>query len=221
MMGRLRSTMQTLGAALALVCALSLAGLSPSHAVPSNLSGTDDVGRQPCNRVCKAYLAWSDRVSAMFHPSRPGAQTAVHRRKPADWMVHHRTPKTRQPGSNSFAQFPVRSDATPQSAETSQAEDAPSRPADPIADRVPAADGLVTANLAGIGSATNDAPESAVVSATDTIPATQDTSKIDDAAGRQNIRLAVLLLLALCTLSALVLWGWFRGRTQTAASAIR
>ena len=107
-----------------------------------------------------------------------------------------------------------------QAAETSPAEDAPSRPVDPIADRVPAADGL-TASLAGTGNATNDAPESAVVSATDAIPATQGTGKIDNTAGRRNIRFALPLLLALCTLSALVLWGWFRGRTQTAASAIR
>lgn len=229
MMGRLRSTMQTLGAALALVCALSLAGLSPSHAVPSNLSGTDDVSRQPCNHFCKAYLAWSDRVSAMFHRSRPVAQTAVHHRKLAGRMVvHHHASKTREPALNSFAQFPVRSDAAPQStetppsAETSEAEDAPSRPVEPIADRVPAADGLVTASLDGTASATNDAPESRVASVADAIPATQDqgTGKIDDTAGGLHIRFALPLLLALCSLSALVLfWGWFGGRTQTAASA--
>jgi hypothetical protein len=234
-MGRLRSTMQMLGAAAAVICALSLAGLSPAHAVPSNLSGTEDVGRQPCNHFCKAYMAWSgrvsamwsDRVSAMFHPSRPVTQTAVHHRKLAGRMVvHHRASKPREPGLNSFAQFPVRSDATPrstetpQSEETSQAEDAPSRPVDPIADRVPAADGFVTASLASTGSATNDAPESTVASVTDAIPATQGTSKIDDAAGGLHIRFALPLLLALCTLSALVLfWGWFGGRTQTAASA--
>jgi hypothetical protein len=221
MMGRLRSTMQTLGAAAALIYALSLAGLSTSHAAPSNLSRTDYVSRQPCNDVCKAYLAWSDRVSAMFHPSQPVAQTAVHHGKPAGWMVHHPASKTRQPSSNSFAQFPVRSDATPQSAETSQAEDAPSRPADPIADRFPAADGFVTARLAGTGSATNDTPESAVVSATDAIPATQGTSKIDDTAGGLDIRFAVPLFLALCALSALVLWGWFRGKALVAAGSAK
>jgi hypothetical protein len=237
MMRRLRSTMQMLGAAAAVICMLSLAGLSPAHAVPSNLSGTEDVGRQPCNHFCKAYLAWSgrvstmwsDRVSAMLHRSPPVAQTAVHHLKLAGRMVvHHHASKTREPGLNSFAQFPVRSDATrqstetPQSAETSQSEDAPSRPVDPIADRVPAADGFVTASLAGsTGSATNDAPESTVASVTDAIPATQGASKIDDTAGGLHIRFAVVpLLLALCTLSAFVLfWGWFGGRTQTAVSA--
>jgi hypothetical protein len=220
-MGRLRSTMQTLGAAAALIYALSLAGLSTSYAAPSILSETDYVRRQPCNAVCKAYMAWSDRVSVMFHRSRPMAQRAVHHGKLAGRMVHHHASKTRQPNLNSFAQFPVRSDAAPPSAETSQAEDAPSRPVDRIADRFPAADGFVTARLAGAGSATNDVPEITIVSAIGAIPATQAISKIDDAAGGLYIGFAVLLFLALCALPALVLWGWFRGRTQTAASAIR
>jgi hypothetical protein len=242
MMGRLRSTMQMLGAAAAVICVLSLAGLSPARAVPSNLSGADAVSPQPCNHFCKAYLAWSgrvsamwsDRVSAMFHRPRPVARTAVHHVKLAGRMVvHHRVSRTREPSLNSFAQFPVRRDAMPQpaetpqaadtsqSAETSQAEDASSRPVEPVADRVPAADGFVTASLAGSTSgATNDAPENTVASVTDAIPATQGTSKIDDTAGGLHIRFALPLLLALCTLSALVLfWGWFGGRTQTAASA--
>ena len=234
MMGRFRSTMQMLGAAAAVICALSLAGLSPAHAVPSNLSGADAVSPQPCNHFCKAYLAWSGRVSAMLHRSRPVAQAAVHHVKLAGRMVvHHRVSRTREPSLNSFAQFPVRRDAMPQpaetpqaadtsqSAETSQAEDAPSRPVEPIADRVPAADGFVTASLAGnTSSVTNDAPENTVASVTDAIPATQGISKIDDTAGGLHIRFALPLLLALCTLSALVLfWGWFGGRTQTAASA--
>jgi hypothetical protein len=219
MMGRLRSTMQTLGATATLICALSLAGLGTSHAAPADLSGTDDVSRPPCNDVCKAYLAWSDRVSAMFHPSPPVAQPAVvHHAKPVDRMVHHRAPKMRQPGLNSFAQFLVRSDATAQPAETSQAEDAPSRPADRVADRIPAAAGFVTAKLAGTGSATNDAPQSTVVSASDAIPAIQGTSTIDDTAGDPDIRFAVSLFLALCTVFVRVLWGWIRGGT---ASAIR
>jgi hypothetical protein len=210
MKSRLRSTLQTLGAAAALICALSLGGLGTSDAAASNLSETDAVGQEPCNDVCKAYMAWSDRVSAMFHPSsQPVAQTAVHPRKPRGWLVHRRASRTRQPNLNSFAQFPARSDATPQSAETSQAEDAPSRPADRIADRFPAAGGFVTARLAGTGSAANEAAESTVVSATRT-----------DATAGLNIRFAVSLFLALYTLSALGVWGWFRGRTQP-ASAIR
>ena len=220
-MDRLRSTMQTLGAAAALICALSLAGPSTSQAAPSNLSETEDVRRPPCNAVCKAYMAWSDRVSVMFHRSRPVARTAAHHGKLAGRMVQHRVSKTRQPSLNSFAQLRVRGDATSPSAETSQAEDAPSRPVDRIADRFPAADGFVTARHAGTGSATNDVPEITIVSAIDAIPATQAISKIDDAAGGLYMGFTVLLFLALCALPALVLWGWFRGRTPTAACAIR
>ena len=221
MMSRLRSTMQTLGASATLICALSLAGLGTSHAAPSDLSGTDDISRQPCNDVCKAYLAWSDRVSAMFHPSPPVAQPAVHHGKPVDRMVHHRAPKTRQPSLNSFAQFLVRSDATAQPAETSQAENAPSRPADRIADRFPAAGGFVTARLAGTGSATNDALESTVVSASDAIPAIQGTSTIDDTAGDLDIRFAVSLFLAICTVFVRVLWGWIRGGPRARSADAR
>ena len=153
MTGRLRSMAQTPGATAALICALTLAGLSTSHSAPSNVAGTDNAGRLPCNDVCKAYMAWSDRVSTMFYPSRPLAQAALYHAKPAARMVHHPTAKTRQPALSSFAQAPVRSDATPQFAETSQAEIAPSRPADGIAERFPAAAGFVTAILAGTGNA--------------------------------------------------------------------
>src|SRR3954454_17380267 len=166
MIGRLRSTMQALGAAAAFVCALSLAGPSTSHAAPPNVTGTNDVGGQPCNDVCKAYLAWSDRVSAMLHPSPPEAQTAVHDAKPARQVVPHRASGTRQRGLNSFAQFPVRRDATARSAATAPAEVAPSGAVEGIAERFPTTAGFVTALLASTASATNDAPESPVVSVT-------------------------------------------------------
>jgi hypothetical protein len=225
MMGRLRSTMPTLGAAAALLCALSLGGPSPSHAAPTS-SETGEAGRLPCNTVCKAYMAWSERVSAMLHPSQPVAQSAVHHRKLAGWMVHHLPSKTRQPSLNALAQFPVRSDA-PSSAATSPAEDAPSGPLDRIADRSAAAGGYVTATLAepslaepsladtrladtrlaGTASATNEAPGITLVSAT----------RADAPARGLNRRFVVPLLLALCALSALLLW-WVRASRQAASA---
>jgi hypothetical protein len=215
MMGRLRSTVQTPGARAALIGGLFLAGLSASHAAPSNGSGTDDVGQLPCNDVCKAYLGWSDRTSAMLHPSGPVAQSAVQHGKPAGRMIQHPASRTRQPNLDSFAQFPVRNDAAPQSAETSQAEMAPSR----ITDRFPAAGGIIAATLTG--SATNEAPASPVVSAASAIPATQGTRAISDTGGGLNRRFAASLLLALCTLLALGLWGWLGGSTQTASASRR
>jgi len=220
MMGRLRSMMHAPGATAVLICALFLAGLSTSHAAPSNGSRTDDVNGLPCNDVCKAYLAWSDRVSTMFSPAQPIARAAVRHGKPASSLVHHPAPKTRQPNLNSFAQLPVRSNATAQSAETAQAEVAPSRPADGIAERFPAAAGFVAAILAGTGGAASDASESTVVSASNVIPATQGARTIDDSAGGLDMRFAVSLFLALSILSTLVLWGRSRGRSR-AARAMR
>ena len=213
MMGRLRSTMQTLGAIAALLSALSLAGPSTLHAAESTMSGTDDTGTPPCNDVCKAYMAWSDRVSAKLHPSSPVAQAAVHDGKPAGQMVRRRASGTRQPGLNSFAQFPRQRDATPRSAETAQAVVASSRPLDGIADRFPTTAGFVSALLAGTG-ASNDAPDSTVVPVSDTIPATRGTS-IDAPAGGVDMQFVVSLFLALI-LSGLVVWVWLRGRTPSA-----
>jgi hypothetical protein len=177
------------------------------------MSGTDDASQQPCNDVCKAYMAWSDRVSAQLHPS-PVAQTAVPDGKPAGQMVHRRASRTRQPGLNAFAQFPVRRNATAQSAETAQAVVAPSRPLDGIADRFPTTAGFVTALLAGPAGATNEAPDSTVVPVTDAIPVTPGTGPIDATAGGVDMQFTVSLALALCLLSALVVWGW--GRTRRA-----
>jgi len=215
MMGRLRSTMQTLGAIAALLSALSLAGPSTSHAAESMMSGTDDVSQPPCNDVCKDYMAWSDRVSAKLHPSSTAAQSAFHDGKPAGQMVRRRASGTRQPGLNSFAQFPVRRVATPRSAETAQAVVASSRPLDGIADRFPTTAGFVTALLAGTAGASNEVPDSTVVPVSDAIPATRGTSTIDAPAGGVDMQFLVSLFLALI-LSALVFWVWLRGRTQSA-----
>jgi len=176
------------------------------------LVGRAGVNGLPCNDVCKAYLAWSDRVSSMFRPLQPVAQAAVRPAKPAGSIARRRAAKPRQPSLNSFAQFPVRSDATPQSAETAQAEVAPSRPVDGIAERFPAAAGFVAAILAGTGSGTTDAPESTVVAAPDAIPSIRAATTNDDTAGGLNLWFALSLIL-LSMLSALVLRGWSRGRT--------
>jgi hypothetical protein len=159
-------------------------------------------------------MAWSDRVSAKLRPPSPVAQAALHDGKPAGQMVRRRASGTRQPGLNSFAQFPGRRDATPRSAETAQAVVASSRPLDGIADRFPTTAGFVSALLAGPAGASNDAPDSTVVSVSDTIPATRGTS-IDAPAGGVDMQFVVSLFLALI-LSGLVVWVWLRGRTPSA-----
>ena len=216
MMGRLRSTIPTLGATAVLLCALGLAAPGTSHAAPPNGPATNDVSSQPCNDVCKAYMAWSDRLSAKLRPSPPVAQTAVPDGKPAGRAIHHVASRTRQPGLNAFAQFPVRRRATAQPAETAQAEVVPPRPVDGIADRFPTTAGFVTALLASTAGATNDAPESRIVSVTDAIPATRGTRTIDATAGGADMQFVVSLCLVLCALSVLLVWGWSRARTWAA-----
>lgn len=216
MMDRLRSPLQTLGGTAFLICALSLAGLGSSHAGPSNSSESVGVSGEPCNDICRAYMTWSYRVSAMFRPSQPLEKHAAHHGRPPRTMVRYGS-RTRQPALNSFARLPEQSDATPQSAETRQpaqtpqAEVAPSPPIDRIAGFL-ATGKSMTARRAGTDSATNDAAESTVVAVADTIPATQATGTVRASAIGPDMRLAASLLLALCTLATLVFWWWFRDR---------
>ena len=112
-----------------LICALSLAGVGTLHARPSQASQSAHGNGLPCNAVCKAYMSWSHRVTAMFHPSRPSKmparppqKIAAHHGRPPRMMAHH-APKTR--GLNSFAQWRVPSDATAGSAETPRVVETP------------------------------------------------------------------------------------------------
>ncbi len=221
MMDRLRSSVQTLAVTALFMSALSLAGLGTSHAGPSNSSQSVQVNGLPCNEVCKAYMAWSDRVTAMLSPSQPPKKNAAHYARPPRPMAQP-APRTRQSGLNSFAQWPVRSAATPESTETSQAAETPEAevapPMDRIADRFPVAAKFMTAKLDGTDSVTNDAAGSTIVAVADTTPATRGTGTVDGAAVGPNRRL--YLFLALCTLTALIFWRRFRG-SRDADGAIR
>ena len=76
MMDCLRAITRPLGVIAALVCALSLAGLGASRASPPAPSPAAKADEPPCNSICKAYMAWSSRVAATMHPSRPSRTTA-------------------------------------------------------------------------------------------------------------------------------------------------
>jgi len=148
MMDRLRSPVRTLGVTAVLICVLSLAGLGMSHARPSNPSQSVHRHGLPCNAVCKAYMAWSHRVTTMFRPTRPLEKAAARHRRPPHMMAH-RAPKTRmvqhaprmrQRSLNSFAQLPAPRDATREAADTPQAKETPQAAATPrAADTAPAA----------------------------------------------------------------------------------
>jgi hypothetical protein len=203
----------------ALVLALSLAGLGTAQAARSNASETDHVNGRPCNDLCKAYMAWSDRLMARPLPSRPQMRVIIVSKRP-DRTVP-RAPGTRRSGSNSFAQLPQPSDAAPQSVETAHMQAAPSEPVQPITERSFPADGIVTAPPDGIvtakpadaGGATNAAPETTFVSVTGFVSATQDTGMISHVARGLDGRFGVELGLALCALLSLLSWGWLRRKT--------
>jgi hypothetical protein len=128
MMECLRSITRTLGVIAFLVCALSLAGLGVSRADPSTPSPSVSADEPPCNSVCKAYLAWSSRVTAALHPSRPSTTTADLHRRPLQRMARH-VPKLRRRGLNSFAQLP--NDTAPSAAEPRRAAEIPPVPETP------------------------------------------------------------------------------------------
>jgi hypothetical protein len=231
MIGRLRSTMQRLGVAVALVFALSLAGPSKSHAAPSNASETGYVNGLPCNDLCKAYMAWSDRV--MGKSSRPpdgGMGTSSSPPPKARIAVRHRTDRTvdraagtRHSDPNSFAQVIRRSDAAAKAAETPQVTAAASpAPVNAIAERRSPATGIATARPADAGSSTNEPPRTPLVSFIAPISATQDTSKTEEFARGHDGRFLAPLGLTLCALLSLLylVWVWFGQNTQ-AANRIR
>jgi hypothetical protein len=127
MMDCLRSITRTLGVIAFLICALSLAGLGASRARPSTPSPSVYADEPPCNSVCKAYLAWSSRVTATLHPSRPSKTTTDFHRRPLQ-RVAHDVPRLRQRVLNSFAQLHVPNDAAPSAAEPRRAAEIPPVP---------------------------------------------------------------------------------------------
>lgn len=219
MIGRLRSTRQRLGVAAALAFMLSVAGPTASGAAPSNASGY--ANGLPCNDICKAYMAWSDRVMAKLRPSpqsRPKARMAIRPGKPD--RTADRVSKTRRSDLNSFARVLRPSDTpaqAPQVAQTPQVTiAAPSGPVEAIEQRLsPAARGA-NARFAEANDASNEPPERTLVSLTAPVSATQDpqdTGTTDDVAHGSDWLLRASLGLAICALLSLLYWGWSRDRT--------
>jgi len=126
----LRSITRTLGVVAILISTLSLAGPGASRARPSTPPPSAPADAPPCNSVCKAYLAWSARITATKHPSQPSKETADLRRRPLQRVAHH-GPKLRQRGLNSFAELRLPNDAAPSAAEPRRAAEIPPVPETP------------------------------------------------------------------------------------------
>lgn len=125
MMDCLRSTTRTLGLIAVLIGALSLAGIGAARARP--LAPPPSVHRHgmPCNAMCRAYMAWSARVSAMLHPARRVTTAAVHHRRPPPQRLARHAPSSRQRSLNSFAQWHVPNDPARPAAEPRRAAELP------------------------------------------------------------------------------------------------
>jgi len=104
----------TIGAAAALVSAICLIAPAAAQADGLRAPEMDTVNGQPCNTLCKAYMAWSDRVLAVTQPSyvRPQVRVAVPQNptpkkleKP-ERMANHAPKSTRPSNLDSFAQLP-------------------------------------------------------------------------------------------------------------------
>jgi hypothetical protein len=104
------------GAAAALVSTIILAAPGAAQAGPAE---TDTVNGQYCNDICKAYMAWSNRVLAITQPSyaRPQMRVAlppqkkIEKPEKSERMAQH-APKQHRPANlNSFAQLPSASHA--------------------------------------------------------------------------------------------------------------
>lgn len=214
-MGVLQSMMQRLVVAVALVCALPLAGPGTSYAAPPQPPKTGYVNGQPCGRFCKSYMAWSDWVMARFRPPQPQQRVVVRPRKPDPTI--HRASVTRQSNLDVFAQL-RRSEASPGPVETPHAQAAPSEPVQPITERpFPRTeqpfprDEMVAAKPADAGGATSEAPESTLVAVSGLASDTPDTAAVSPVARGFNGRFAVALGLSLCALLSLLAWAYFRG----------
>ena len=164
-----------------MICALSLAGLGASHARPAHAPQSAHSNGLPCNAVCKAYMTWSHRVTAMFHPSRP-LKMARPTRPQQKFAAHHRglprmahhAPGTRERGLNSFAQLRVQNDAT---AEAPQATEAPRATETPQAAAAPqvaeAAQAAVTPQVAAAPQAAKTAHAAETPQAAEMPPAAE------------------------------------------------
>jgi hypothetical protein len=224
MTGRQHFAPQRFMPTVLVAAALSLVGLSASHAAAASSSSPGVVNGIPCNDLCKAYMAWSDRMMTQFGPSRPHPharlRTAAHPKRPERTAHHIDVAETRRSGLNSFAQLRPQSSAAPQSAEP-QAEMAPMQPTGLPADPFSPTAGALAEQHADAGSAAAEFPETTSVSAADPIAAAQQPGTTGHhILGEAPMQLPLSLVLALCALLAFGSWGWIKGRTQ-AADAIR
>jgi hypothetical protein len=159
-------------------------------------------------------MAWSNRMMANLHPSRPQSRVLAHDKKP-DRPAHHAS-DTRQVGAMPFAEHRRRPEMASHAEDIPHAQVASSEPA-PIGMRSFPADQVVTADA---GVATNDTPVALPVSVTSLASAAPDSGTTVRFQGGIGWRYVISLLLGLCSVLSLMAWAWLR-HTAVRINALR
>ncbi|WP_316234343.1 hypothetical protein [Bradyrhizobium sp. SZCCHNR1098] len=207
-------TSSRLGAVAALVSVICIA--APGAAQAGSANG-DLVNGQYCNDLCKAYMAWSNRMLAVTQPasySRPQVRVAVpqsmtpkkmDKAEKPDRMAQH-GPKPHRPANlNSFAQLPSGSQATQSSMEPPPSDLAASDEPGPATGRLFAADPLPHSAIADMRRAT-DAAGLRLVSVTEPVT-------VGEAGGSPRSKMpSIWIMLAAAALLAYFGHGWLKRR---------
>ncbi|WP_315783873.1 hypothetical protein [Bradyrhizobium sp. SZCCHNPS1003] len=205
-------TSSRLGAVAALVSVICIA--APGAAQAGSANG-DMVNGQYCNDLCKAYMAWSNRMLAVTQPasySRPQVRVAVpqsmtpkkmDKAEKPDRMAQH-GPKPHRPANlNSFAQLPSGSQAAQSSMEPPPSDPAASDA--PATGRLFAADPLPHSAIADMRRAT-DAAGLRLVSMTEPVT-------VGEAGGSPRSKMpSIWIMLAAAALLAYFGHGWLKRR---------
>jgi hypothetical protein len=205
MIGRQQRRKAALGLAAILVCALTLATPRPALAAPTNAEA-DTLDGVPCNSICQAYMAWSDRVMAASRPrppAQPQGRIAARPKKPE--RPRARAPQAQQPASTASARLPRRRIATPRPAEIPRVRTAAlSDPVTAATERRFPASEAITASLAGARTA-DEMPEMVAVSLPVPVSAAADPSPVNPAAGGLDLQFALSLVFAFSLCAFLVI----------------
>ncbi|CCD97959.1 hypothetical protein [Bradyrhizobium sp. STM 3809] len=214
------SSIKTLGAA----ALLSTMILALPGAAQAGQASADMVNGQYCNAMCKAYMAWSNRMLAITQPSyaRPQMRVAVpqtatpqkndkaERTEPR--MTQH-PPKPHRPANlNSFAQVPsgTRAAQPAMDAPQTQTDDGSAAYAGAQMGRMLSTDPQPA--VAGLRGST-DGADMRLVPISDTGLA-QDSRTVGDASGSPRSRMpSIWIMIAAAALLAFFGHGWLKRRT--------
>src|SRR3954452_21946879 len=205
----------TLGAAAALVAIVSLA--APGAAQAGSADG-DTVNGQYCNDLCKAYMAWSNRVLSITQQSysRPQVRVAVPQTVPPKRMdradqldkperMAQNPSKPHRPGNlDSFAQLPSGSHSAQSAMDPARSDLASDDPAG----RLFAAEPLRPSALADMRRATAEVGDMRLVSMSDRGPLT-----VGDASASSRSKMpSIWIMLSAAALLAFFGHGWLKRR---------